>query len=151
MRKYINQILIFIGIILLTIGMTFSITNKYYNRAFQSVNINMEKEYDKEKMQELIKDIMGDKTYEIEYFNIYEKEFRIKANEITEEEKVQLVEKINETFEEKLADVNINNYPARNTFENARTYIMYAVVILIVTALVNNLLLKLEEKAQEKI
>lgn len=97
----------------------------------KNIEIYFEKETSKSEIEEIAKEVFGKniKVYKIERFN---DAFSIKVKDITDEQKNNLITKINEkyTLEQTTDDLKIIDLPKVSGFDLIRPYIMPAIISL---------------------
>lgn len=96
---------------------------------------DMEK-FSKREVLDAVKDVFPkEKDVAVEELNFFGNEFRVKAKEITDEEKENIKNKLTEKYKEKNVSVsvsNVNKFPARQKNQDLKMYIIYIAVILLV-------------------
>lgn len=104
--------------------------------ASKTKNIEDMKKFSKREVLDTVKDVFPkEKEVAVEELNFFGNEFRIKAKEITNEEKENVQNKLTEKYKEKNVSVsvgNVNKFPARQKNQDLKMYIIYIVVILLV-------------------
>lgn len=112
--------------------------NKEENQEDPSKTKNIEdmEKFSKKEVLDTVKDVFPkEKDVAVEELNFFGNEFRIKAKEITDEEKENVKNKLTEKYKEKNVSVsvgNVNKFPARQKNQDLKMYIIYIFVILLV-------------------
>ena len=148
MKRFINQIIILILIISLVIGLTAILSKKFSISAFQSFNVKFTNVYNEETLNNIVKEIFKDRKYDIEVMNVFDKDVRIKSTNISDEEKNQIITKINETFKTELKqdEIKIVNYPKKDIFNNYKLYVAYIATIIAIVSILCIIFSKVDKK-----
>lgn len=123
----IISLIIILGIIItLTAGFNVNMKTKEH----KAVELNIGKEFKIEDLKEITNAVFNGPTVEIEKVEIYGEQVLISTYDITEEQKNELVSKINEKFETeiKAEDVTINTVPKANLKDYLTPHIVEFVV-----------------------
>lgn len=78
------------------------------------VNVYLEKKIDSKEFRKICKEVFGNKTFEVRNVEYFNNSFDINVENITDEEKVKLVEKVNEKFETEIKVEDLKNYTVSN-------------------------------------
>ncbi len=114
-----NKKIILLGMILLIIagivvvslkGVKVSLTHQQH----EVVNVYLEKKIDLKEFKKVCEEVFGNKTFEVRKVEYFNNSFNINIENITDEEKSKLIEKINEKFETELNVENLNVYTVSN-------------------------------------
>lgn len=161
-RRIIVSIVVISTMIVLGLVIKSYMEKKYSKEAFQSINItftkntkkdeenkenaegnennmktvNTDEKYSKSEILEYLSGVFPkERNIAIEEINFFGNEFRIKANEIKEEEREKVKAVLNEKYNAKDVSVGvgeIKNYPKRQENEELVMYVIYISVILLV-------------------
>ncbi len=100
----IIAIILIVGtIIVFTKGLTFEL--KYQNN--KKMEIHLGKEFEEKDIKEITKEIFGEQQVIIQPIEVYKDAISITSTEITEEQKAQLLTKVNEKYGTELSSDNI--------------------------------------------
>ena len=92
----IASLLIIVGIVMIIIK-GFNYELKYDKN--QNIEIYLNKEIDIKEIEEIAKSVFNEKKVLVEYVEVFKDTVNITANEITEQEKESLIQKVNEKYE----------------------------------------------------
>ena len=97
-------LILIVGAIMIGVkGLAFEI--KYQNG--KQIEINLGKEFKVKDMQEITNEVFGKQPVLIEQIEVYKDAVNIITTEITEEQKSELITKINEKYETQLSEDNV--------------------------------------------
>ena len=104
-------LLIVAGIVVVSLkGVKVSLTLQQH----EVVNIYLDKKIDSKEFNNVCKEVFGNKTYKVRNVEFFNNAFEISVENITDEEKAKLVEKINEKFELGINVDALNIYTVAN-------------------------------------
>lgn len=121
--KIVMVLIILIGMILLfTKGLKFDLR---YEQA-QKIEVNLGKKFEVKDVEQITKEVFGDQATLIQKVEVYEEGLSVTAKEITEEQKVDFVTKINEKYgtEMKAENVVIDTVPKTRGRDVIKPYII---------------------------
>ena len=97
---------------------------KYYQS--QSIDVYIEQEVDVSKIKEIVKENLGNSNNMVQTVEIYKDLVTIRAKEITDEQKNNIVNKIKENYEfsQTAEDTTINTVPATKLIDMYKKYIV---------------------------
>lgn len=123
----IIAIIIIIGTIVCKVK-GFNIESAYKQR--QEIVLSQATEMDVSKIEEIAKEILGEKYLRVQKVEQFGNAIEISASEITEEEKEQIVSKINEIYNEEINNENIDIISVPNTKirDILKPYILPAII-----------------------
>lgn len=106
MKQIENKILVILITFILVIG-TIIVTSEGFKyelkyKKNQSVELNIGKEFQEEEVKEIVRDILPNQNILIQTVEIYKDCVNIVSDKITEEQKTEIVNKINEKYEVQL-------------------------------------------------
>lgn len=130
----IVSLIIILGIIItLTAGFNANMMTKEH----KAIELNLEKEFKVEELKEITNAVFNGPKVEIEKVEIYGEQVLISVNDITEEQKVDLISKINEKYgtELKAEDTEIRTVPKANLKDYLTPHIVEFVVATILVVL----------------
>lgn len=118
------------AIVTFTKGLAFEL--KY--RDNQKVEINLGKEFNKKDIKEIAKEIFGKQPVMVQAIEIYKDAMSITTTNITEEQKTELITKINEKYETELdaSTINIEEVAHVRGRDIIKPYVMPFVVVTII-------------------
>ena len=92
----------------------------------QSIDVYIEQEVDVSKIKEIVKENLGNSNNMVQTVEIYKDLVTIRAKEITDEQKNNIVNKIKENYEfsQTAEDTTINTVPATKLIEMYKKYIV---------------------------
>lgn len=125
------SIIIIVGIIIGTLkGFVFE---KQYSERYQ-IRIDNNTEMELSKVKEITKEILGDKNFTINKVEIFGNSFAISSENITEEEKISIINKINETYSTSINvdNIKINKISHTRIRDIIKPYIVPGIITLIV-------------------
>jgi len=129
-NKNSKKILI-LGIILLVLAGIIVVALKGFNVSLmfgkhETIEIKLDTEVDLKIAKEICDEVFQDKTYVVKGLEIFGDSFQINVKSITDEEKVNLVNKINEKFEtdKTVEDLNINSVSNKRIRDVVKPYII---------------------------
>lgn len=96
-------ILVIGAIVIATKGLAFEL--KYQNG--KQIEINLGKEFEKKDMEEITKEVFGNQSVLVQQIEVYKDAASIITTEITDEQKTELVSKVNEKYGTELSADNI--------------------------------------------
>lgn len=102
----VSILLVVIGLIVVIVG-GFNVEQKY--RSYNKISIYVGEEIDIDKIEEIVKDTFGKNKAIVQKIEIYNDTFQVTANEITEEQKNTIVDKVNELYPKATTDNNEEN------------------------------------------
>ena len=104
------------------------------NDTTQTVELYIENEFDVSDIKNITNDVFGSNKVLIQKVEVYEDSVQITAKEITDEQKNNLVQKINEKYnlELKAEDITIKDVPHINLKEIVKPYILPLIVATII-------------------
>lgn len=104
------------------------------NQTTQEVKLYLGKSFEIEDIQPITKDVFGDQPVTIQKIEVYEDKVAITTKEITNEQKSNLVDKINEKYETDLKadDIKINIVPHTRLKDIVKPYILPIIISTIV-------------------
>lgn len=132
MKKITKQqkIILIISLIIITIGTVIAVTIGFnfdlkYDKS-QKVELFLNKEFNEKDIKQIAKEVLGKKKVLIQKVEVYEDTVSIIAEEITEEQKQKLVEKVNEKYQTELKSeaITIENIPHNRGRDIVKPYIM---------------------------
>lgn len=130
----IISLIIILGIIItLTAGFNANIMTKEH----KAIELNIGKEFKVEELKEITNAVFNGQQVEIEKVEIYGEQVLISTNDITEEQKTDLISKINEKYgtELKAEDVTIQIVPKANLKDYLTPHIVEFVVATVLVVL----------------
>lgn len=102
MNSKIKTITIVFALIIV-LGIVITLTTGFnvdmMTREHQQVQIDLGKEFNSEDIKQITDEVFANQTVEIQKVEVYEQQVLISTNEITEEQKSDLITKINEKYE----------------------------------------------------
>ena len=90
----IALILVIGTIMIVTKGLNFDL--KYQNN--KKIEINLGKEFDKKEVENIVKEVVGEKPVDVSAIEVYKDAISITTTELSDEQKNQIVAKINEKY-----------------------------------------------------
>ena len=133
-RKIINKIIIAIllivlvaGIIVIALkGLNFDIM---YSDA-KRIDLYIEKEYNEKELKQIVKEVLGNQEVTIQQIELYGDAAVVVSKEITEEQKQEIINKVNEKYgsDIKAEDINIVTVPRVRGRDMVKQYIIPFVV-----------------------
>lgn len=130
----IVSLIIVVGIIItLTAGFNANMMTKEH----KAIELNLGKEFKVEELKEITNAVFNGPKVEIEKVEIYGEQVLISTNDITEEQKTDLISKINEKYgtELKAEDVTIQTVPKANLKDYLTPHIVEFVVATILVVI----------------
>lgn len=123
-------ILIVGAIVIATKGLAFEL--KYQNS--QKVELNIGKEFKTEDVKQITNEVFDNQPVKIQAIEVYKDAISITTTEISEEQKTNLVNKINEKYETKLKseDITIESIPHTRGRDIIKPYITPFIIITII-------------------
>lgn len=124
-------IILILGIIMIfTKGLAFEL--KYQDS--QKIEINLGKQFEHNDIKEITNEVFGKKPVIIQAIEVYKDAISITVTEITEQEKSELVKKINEKYETEInnEDVKIEDLSHTRGRDIIKPYIIPSIIITIV-------------------
>lgn len=123
-------ILIVGAIVIATKGLAFEL--KYQNS--QKVELNIGKEFKTEDVKQITNEVFDNQPVKIQAIEVYKDAISITTTEISEEQKTNLVNKINEKYETKLKseDIKIESIPHTRGRDIIKPYITPFIIITII-------------------
>lgn len=136
--KKINKLYIIIATIVIIIGAIlcnvkgFNIELEYLNR--QEIDISISKEMDIQKIKEISKSVLNEKKFKVKKLGIFKNSIKIMAEEITPEEKENLINKINEEYNVELSidEIDILKIPNTRIRDVIKPYILPGLITFII-------------------
>ena len=129
-----QKIILIISLIIITIGTVIAATIGFnfdlrYDKS-QKVELFLNKEFNVKDIKAIAKEVLGKKAVLIQKVEVYEDTVSIVAEEITEEQKQKLVEKVNEKYQTDLKAeiITIENIPHNRGRDIVKPYIMPLVI-----------------------
>lgn len=124
---FIATIIVIIGIVL---GYVKGFNKELIYSSRQQIVINSEKELDVNKIQNIAKDILVDRKINVQNVDRFGKTVEINATTISEEEKKNIINKVNEEYEITISEenVNIESIPNTRIRDILKPYILPAVI-----------------------
>lgn len=126
-------ILVLGTIMIFTKGLAFEL--KYQDS--KKIEINLGKEFNEKDIKEIVKEVFGNQPVMIQAIEVYKDAINITTTEITEEQKIQVVTKINEKYgvELKAEDITIEEIAHTRGREIIKPYIQpFTIVTIIILA-----------------
>ena len=132
MKKITKQqkIILIISLIIITIGTVIAATIGFnfdlkYDKS-QKVELFLNKEFNEKDIKQIAKEVLGKKKVLIQKVEVYEDTVSIIAEEITEEQKQKIVEKVNEKYQTELKaeEITTENIPHNRGRDIVKPYIM---------------------------
>lgn len=123
-------ILIVGAIVIATKGLAFEL--KYQDS--QKVELNIGKEFKTEDVKQITNEVFGNQPVKIQAIEVYKDAISITTTEISEEQKTNLVNKINEKYETELKseDITIESIPHTRGRDIIKPYITPFIIITII-------------------
>lgn len=130
--KQKNIKIIFIALVALVILIGIVIVGIWgYNKELkfekgQSIDIYVEQKVDESKIKDIVHEVLGNTNYTVQTVEIYKDMVTIRTEQITEEQKNNIVNKIKENYEFKQTaeDTTINTVPATRIIDMYKGYIL---------------------------
>lgn len=129
-------------IILLIVGGTVVVILKGFNvdlinRATQKVELNLGKTFETKDIKEITNEVFEGKQVIIQKIEVYEDSVAITTDEITDEQKSNLVQKINEKYstELKAEDITIKDIPNTDIKDIVKPYIVPIIISTVIILL----------------
>lgn len=96
----------------------------------QSIDIYVEQKVDETKIKNIVHEILGSNNYMVQTVEIYKDMVTIRAEEITEEQKNNIISKVKENyeFEQTAENTTINNIPATRIVDMYKQYVLPFVI-----------------------
>ena len=122
-------ILIVGAIVIATKGLAFEL--KYQDS--QKVELNIGKEFKTEDVKQITNEVFDNQPVKIQAIEVYKDAISITTTEISEEQKTNLVNKINEKYETELKseDITIESIPHTRGRDIIKPYIIITIIILV--------------------
>ena len=100
------------------------------NMASQEIKLYIGKKFEIEEIKPITNEVFGKEEVSIQKVEAYEDEISITAREITDEQKTNIVDKVNEKYETELKaeDININNIPHTKFRDIVKPYIIPLII-----------------------
>lgn len=100
------------------------------NMASQEIKLYIGKKFEIEEIKPITNEVFGKEEVSIQKVEVYEDEISITAREITDEQKTNIVDKVNEKYETELKaeDININNIPHTKFRDIVKPYIIPLII-----------------------
>jgi preprotein translocase subunit SecF len=139
MNKY--KTIIFITALIIVLGIIITLTAgfnvKMITKEHMQVQLNIGKEFNSEDIKQIAEEIFAGQKVEIQKVEIYERQVLISTNEITDEQKSNLVTKINEKYETELnaEDITTDLIPKMELKEYITPHIFEMVLVTIIIAI----------------
>ena len=136
-----NRIIIIITSLIIVVGIIFTLTAGFnvdmMTKEHKSVELDIGKEFKVEELKEITKAVFNGQDVEIEKVEIYGEQVLISTNDITEEQKTDLISKINEKYgtELKAEDITIQIVPKANLKDYLTPHIVEFVIATILVVL----------------
>lgn len=120
-------LVIFIGIVVVGI---YGFNKELKFEKSQSIDIYVEQKVDETKIKNIVHEILGSNNYMVQTVEIYKDMVTIRAEEITEEQKNNIISKVKENyeFEQTAEDTTINNIPATRIVDMYKQYVLPFVI-----------------------
>jgi len=121
-------LIIIVGVIIIfTLGFNYEL--KYDNN--QTIQINLKEQFQIEEMKKITKEVFKDKNVTVEYVEEFKDTVYITTNQITEEEKNSLIEKINEKYESEydVEDFEIKTNSKIELIDILKQYILPLIIV----------------------
>ena len=145
MKNLKNKIIIGIAILIFVVGIIvvavkgFNVDLEYQDT--KKIEANIGKSFEKEDIENIVKEVLGKERFIIQKVEIYEDSVSITAKEITDEQRDNIVSKINEKYDTdlKTEDITIITVPRVHLSElikNYRTPFIIATVCILVYLMV---------------
>lgn len=129
-----SKILVAIIILIIVIGAAIVGTKGFNfdirNEATQKVELYLEKPFEISDIKQITNEVFGNQTVLIQKVEVYEDQVSITTKEITDEQKTNLVNKINEKYELELKaeDIDVKNIPHTRLRDTIKPYILPLVI-----------------------
>ena len=136
-----NRIIIIITSLIIVVGIIFTLTAGFnanmMTKEHKAIELNIGKEFKVEELKEITNAVFNGQQVEIEKVEIYGEQVLISTNDITEEQKTDLISKINEKYgtELKAEDVTIQIVPKANLKDYLTPHIVEFVVATVLVVL----------------
>ena len=132
-KRYIVLALVIIAtgiIIVATKGFNFDLRYRQSKR----IELDLGKEFEISDVKKIVDEIKPNEEILIQKVEVYEDSVSITANEITEEEKTNIINKINEKYETELSEENIEikSIPHTKLLDIIKPYIMPFIILTII-------------------
>lgn len=115
MNKY--KTIIFLTALIIVLGIIITLTSgfnvKMLTKEHMQVQLDLGKEFSSDDIKQIAEEVFAGQTVAVQKVEVYEQQVLISANEITDEQKSNLVTKINEKYETELKaeDITIDLVP----------------------------------------
>ena len=140
-KKTINKIIIAVLVIILIAGIAVTLTkglnfDLMYSEA-NSVDIYINKDFEENDVKQIVKETLGNEKTIIQPIEIYEDALTITAKSITEEQKQNLINKVNEKYETeiKAEEVEIQQIPKIRGRDIVKQYIIPFAIASVIIAI----------------
>ena len=128
---FLIAIIIIVGMIItFTIGLNFDLR---YQKA-QSIQLYLEKDFETSDIKQITNEILSNQPVIIQKVEVYEDTVNIIAREITEEQKNNIINKVNEKYELELSadDIEITNLPHTRGRDIVRPYVIPFIIATVI-------------------
>ena len=133
-----SKILVAIIILVIVIGAAIVGTKGFNfdirNQASQRIELYIEKPFEVSDIKQITDEVLGKKSVLIQKVEVYEDQISITAKEITDEQKTNIVNKINEKYETELKaeDIDVKNIPHTKLRDIVKPYVLPLLISTIV-------------------
>ena len=90
----------------------------------QSIDVYIEQEVDKDKVKSIVNDVLGSENNMVQTVEIYKDMVTIRAKEITDEQKDNIVSKLKENYEQTTENTTVKTVPATRIRDMYKKYII---------------------------
>lgn len=132
------KILIILALVIIATGIII-VATKGFNfdlryRQSKRIELDLGKEFEISDVKKIVDEIKPNEEILIQKVEVYEDSVSITANEITEEEKTNIINKINEKYETELSEENIEikSIPHTKLLDIIKPYIMPFIILTII-------------------
>lgn len=145
MKLNMTKKILLLGLVLLIVAGTIVLLLKGLNvslmyKEHEAMNLRIGKEIDYNEFNQMCKEVFGNKEFVLRKIELFDDSVNISVENITDEEKENLVSKINEKFEEEYTaqDIVVNKIPNIRLRDIVRPYIKPVIIsaVLIIAYLI---------------